>query len=595
VGKNDLVGEPPSVTVVIPNWNGAHHLRDCLNSLAQLDFPRDRLDVIVVDNGSTDESLELLRTSYPWVASVALGQNLGFAEASNRGAAQAGSECLAFLNNDTRVDPGWLTHLVSQYDPKNHYVCVAGAILNWDGDQIDFVDGWINFHASADQQYLGVSTDETLIVDGSDMPFACGASMLIERKVFLAVGGFDSRYFAFFEDVDLGWRLWLTGHKVRLSAQARSFHRGHGSASGLPLHQLVFLWERNPLLTLIKNVSDEHLAATLAAATLLLVHRAQIASGSARSAFVVGAEDRASDEVVSRTGLAGPHAVADLMEGLEDVLAERRRIQQMRRRSDEEIFELFQRPFAPVLRDAAYLEGSLRLRAALGLDKPFTRQRIVSVLVISPNESNRMRVLAQSASTFASVVFASPSPPARLPGVNISVTRGESHLAELLAQSDCVVIDAVAGAGEFVAQKSRGLVAVDLADVAGSKPNPGLLRRADLFFCRSEQARAGVIRDLESNSHGLATGEAARRVIVLPDEGEGQKRVLQAVIREPWRWQRDVGSPAGVAVPEDLQLLLRTWREHYMRIGRTRRVARAVWRRLPTQVQRAVFGVTRRF
>jgi GT2 family glycosyltransferase len=576
----------PSVSVVIPNWNGARHLRPCLDSLAQLDFPRERLEVVVVDNGSTDDSVRLLRDEYPWVKRVELDENVGFAEGSNRGAAASTGECLAFLNNDMRVDPHWLTNLLARYDPESRYVCVASVILNWEGDLIDFVDGWINFHGAADQEYRRVPLDEALIEDGRDLAFACGGAMLVEREVFQSLGGFDPRYFAFLEDVDLGWRLWLAGYKVRLAGQARSFHRGHATGSGVPPHQLFLLWERNTLLTLVKNVSDENLPGVLAAASLLIANRAGLRSESDRSAFGIGSADRAKDEVVSRTALAGLHAVGDLLEGLEDILEERQRIQQLRQRDDEEIFELFRRPFAPASRRPVYLEASLKLRAALGLDKLYSRQRITNVLVIAPDESPRLRSLAQNASSFASVIFASAKPPKRIPGVSISVIGDEKHLAELLAQSDCVVVDGPADAARFVAQESRGVVAVDLAAAKGSISGE-LLRRGDMFFCRSEHERDAVMETLRVKGEGSHNGDLAERVVVLPDDQDAQKAVLRTVMWEPWRWH----SAAKVEMPEDFQLLVQKWREHYRRTPLPIRTVRAVWRLLPTAVQRAIYRV----
>ena len=145
VSENTAVAEGPSVAIVIPNWNGVQHLPDCLDSVDSLEYPRDRYEVILVDNGSTDSSLELVEREYPWVRIVKRSENLGFAAASNAGASAATAECVAFLNNDMRVDSNWLTELVAAYDPQEGYVCVAGTILSWDGTRIDFVDGLINF------------------------------------------------------------------------------------------------------------------------------------------------------------------------------------------------------------------------------------------------------------------------------------------------------------------------------------------------------------------------------------------------------------------------------------------------------------------
>src|SRR2546423_10826122 len=269
-GQNVWVRVLPSVSIVIPNWNGAAHLPDCLDAVAELDYPAGLMEVIVVDNGSADDSRDLVEQGYPDVRLVALPRNEGFAAACNAGARESRSECLAFMNNDMRAEATWLRRLVEAYEPSEGYVCVAGVILNWDGSRLDFVEGTVNFHGLAWQEHFKKPVREELIHDGADLLFACGGSMLISREVYLDLGGFDAAYFAYYEDVDLGWRLWLAGYKVRLAGAARIFHRHHGSAAAMAKHVPAFLYERNALFTLFKNLSDENLPRVSAPSLLLL-------------------------------------------------------------------------------------------------------------------------------------------------------------------------------------------------------------------------------------------------------------------------------------------------------------------------------------
>ncbi len=362
---------------MIPNWNGAQHIPHCLASVGTLDYPSERLEVIVVDNGSTDESRALIDRSHPSVRLIVNTENLGFAAACNVGAEAAASDCVAFLNNDMRVDREWLRELVAGYDRTAGYVCVGGVILDWKGDHLDFGGGWVNFHGYAGQSHFGAPLDETRIEDGRDLPFACGGSMLVDRAVLLELGGFDPAYFAFFEDVDFGWRLWLSGYKVRLAGGARSFHRHHGTASAIPPHQRELLYERNALFTLIKNVSDDNLATLLAPALFLLLKRCQLGIESARTSFALGApENAARTETVAKAGLAPLHAVSDVLEGLPLLLERRREVQRMRKRDDEKFFALFGRPFAPVADDEGYLEASAALRGLFDLDELFSPRGI---------------------------------------------------------------------------------------------------------------------------------------------------------------------------------------------------------------------------
>src|SRR5262249_47280094 len=155
------------------------------------------------------------------------------------------SECLALLNTDMAVEPDWLTELVSAYVPDEGYRCVAGVILDWSGERLDFADGVVNYYGFGEQVGFDRPLPDVAIPAGRELLFACGGSMLVQREAYLAVGGFDPEYFAYFEDVDLGWRLWLAGHRVRLAARARVRHRHHGTSGGMPSYQRRLLYERN--------------------------------------------------------------------------------------------------------------------------------------------------------------------------------------------------------------------------------------------------------------------------------------------------------------------------------------------------------------
>jgi len=584
VSENTAVAEGPSVAIVIPNWNGVQHLPDCLDSVDSLEYPRDRYEVILVDNGSTDSSLELVEREYPWVRIVKRSENLGFAAASNAGASAATAECVAFLNNDMRVDSNWLTELVAAYDPQEGYVCVAGTILSWDGTRIDFVDGLINFHGAPSQEHVDLDLDEALIEDLRDLPFACGGAMLISREVFLDLGGFDPTFFAYCEDVDLGWRLWVTGYKVRLAARSRSFHRRHGTGSAIPLHQRQILYERNTLLSLMKNVGDENFAPLLSAALFLLIERAVVHSRSDRRAYDVGSSDSEEAEVISRSALAGLHGVSDVLGDLEEVLGKRRGIQQLRKRGDVEVFELFRRPFAPVYKDERYLQASVQLRGILGLDQLFRRRKATHVLVVGRTGTDRLRHFARGASAFTQVVLASSVRSPTLPGITVTPIRSEEYLARLLFESDLVIVDAGTDHGHVVAQQTLGLLVVDLADQAESV-DPGLLRRADVLVCRSEEERTrwSSLLAAEEEPPGAA---GAARLLVVPN-GDGRlPDPFRAMIEEPWQWQRHRPE---IVLPEDLRMLLAKWRARATtNHGAGKRLPRALWSRLPEPAQRVI-------
>jgi GT2 family glycosyltransferase len=508
------VRQLPSVTIVIPNWNGAEHLPDCLDSIRALDYPQDSLEVIVVDNASTDGSRSVAQSRLPGVRVVELPNNQGFGAACNAGVREARSECVAFMNNDMRADRAWLRHLVESYEPADGYVCVGGVILSWDGSRLDFVEGTINFHAFGWQEHFDKPAVEELIGDGGDLLFACGGSMLISRDVYLDLGGFDSAYFAYYEDVDLGWRLWLAGYRVRLAGGARVFHRHHGSAAALPRHLPSFLYERNALSTLIKNLSDENLARVLAPALLLIIEKAVIVGGLATGAGDVRNADLSEGGQLASAGLVPLYAVYDVLSELPELIERRRHVQRRRRRSDDEIFELFFRPFTPWMHDERYLEASILLRDVFALDRLFPHQRATRVLVVGDGAGERDQDIAGRVMSANSVT--------------LWPRDGHAPLRDLLAESDLVIASSSTSHADTIAAETRGLLVVD---VAGEE----LPRDSQLF------ARADVL-----------IGDA-------PDVTPIDQ--LSAIVRQPWRWRRTGSSVERIPIPEDLQWLLHVRRE----------------------------------
>jgi GT2 family glycosyltransferase len=342
--------ESPSVAVVVPNRNGVHHLAACLGSVSELRYDGE-VEVVVVDDASTDESRSVLAKEWPTVRVVANDENLGFAASANAGAEAATSSLVAFLNNDMRVEPTWLAELVRAYDPERGYRCVAATILDWSGERLDFGGGFVNFHGAAGQLLYGVPVGEVDLEDGRELPFACGGAMLVDRSRFLELGGLDPTFYALVEDVDYGWRSWLAGDRVRLAAGARCRHRHSATTSLLGRAELAFLSERNALRMLIKNLEDAHLAPVLAAAMLLLTERAALETGE--------------------TARAPLRAAAAVVAELDILLEQRVRVQRLRRRSDAEVFRVFGSPLIAVRGEDEYLEAAARVSRAFGLDRLF--------------------------------------------------------------------------------------------------------------------------------------------------------------------------------------------------------------------------------
>ncbi len=259
----------PDVSVVVPNWNGKHHLERCFASLEALSYGG-RVELILVDNGSRDGSIALMRRRHPRVRLIQNRVNEGFAAACNRGARAAEGAVVAFLNNDMRVEPGWLEGLIAAL--RDGARCAASLIMSWDGSRVNYAGGGMNFHGIGIQLGLG-DADAARHQRPGDTLFACGGAMAVERRLFLEAGGFDEDFFAYYEDVDFGWRLWVLGEKVAYAPASVAYHHHSATSARVDVHRIRLLQIRNPLCAIFKNYAAENLARALPAALLLTLRR----------------------------------------------------------------------------------------------------------------------------------------------------------------------------------------------------------------------------------------------------------------------------------------------------------------------------------
>lgn len=334
--------------VLVLNHNGAKLLGDCLASLENMDlwqtpgFPRDPelvCEVWVVDNGSRDDSLALVRQRFPWVRIFSLPENLGFSKAYNQAVRSLDTEWVVLLNNDTRVEPDWLKqlHACRLRHPKARVV--ASQILSWDGQKVDFVGGDTFFFGHAWQRHWGEPWHPNVALEKPEL-FGCAGSLLIHRETFLKLGGFDEEYFSFFEDVDLGWRCNLAGHQVWLCPQAKTYHRGHATWGEGYSPRKRLLLERNGLANVYKNWGEERMGVFFLAASALTFFRAWWAY--AEPPITVPPE-------LTADSLAHLFALKQVAQWLPHLLHCRAQVQALRRRRDEEILPLFGKLAAPPL------------------------------------------------------------------------------------------------------------------------------------------------------------------------------------------------------------------------------------------------------
>jgi len=243
----------PRVSILIVNWNGSRYLPTCLAALQQQTF-RD-FETILVDNGSSDGSLELLQQSYPWVTVIALATNTGFSGGNNEGLRHAAGDYIVVLNNDTEAAPDWLAELVAVADAHPDAGQVACRICSMDDhDRIDSLGHGVCPDGMTRGRYR---LQKWSAVRGGfrtvDEIFFGTACVSLYRRVALAqVGFYDDDMFAFAEDSDLGLRLRWGGWQAVIATEAVVYHKYSGTGGVFSPFKL-YLVERNHYWVAVKN------------------------------------------------------------------------------------------------------------------------------------------------------------------------------------------------------------------------------------------------------------------------------------------------------------------------------------------------------
>lgn len=238
------------MSVIIPNWNGADLLKICLASLKKQSFKD--FELIVVDNGSTDKSIELIRKDYPSAKIVTLDTNTGFAFAVNSGINHALSDYIVLINNDTKLDPNCLNVFYQTAQRKKDYSMFAAKMLNfYDPKKIDSAGTYITAVGHANGRGWQ-QADSKEYSKAEEIFLVSGGGALFKRQLFDVVGQFDSNYFAYFEDVDLCLRAQLQGFKAWYEPRAIIYHV-HKATSRRNQAFTEYLQFRNMTITILKD------------------------------------------------------------------------------------------------------------------------------------------------------------------------------------------------------------------------------------------------------------------------------------------------------------------------------------------------------
>lgn len=248
------------VAVIVLNWNGEKLLREFLPSVVRCTDP-ELGRVILVDNASTDYSVQIMHEEFPGVELVCFDVNYGFAGGYNKIIGQVGEEIVVLLNSDVEVTPGWLEPLVGILDRTPEVVAVQPKIrsfrnklqFEYAGACGGFIDR-LGFPFCRGRILNVTETDQGQYENEVEVFWCSGAALCIRREAYLQVGGLDERFFAHMEEIDLCWRIRNQGGVLKVCPSAVVYHLGGGS---LPMNhpQKLFLNYRNNLLMLYKNLT----------------------------------------------------------------------------------------------------------------------------------------------------------------------------------------------------------------------------------------------------------------------------------------------------------------------------------------------------
>ena len=244
------------IAIVILNHNGLKLLKTFLSNVI-LYSPE--ADVIIIDNGSTDNTVSWLKNNYSDLRLIELKKNYGYAEGYNRGLKGLNYEYYALLNNDLSVTKGWLTPLIEEFKTKNKVAIIQPHILNYDKNKFfDYAGAAGGFLDKYGYPFCRGRILKTLEKDNgqydktTEVFWASGACFLIRKNVFWELDGFDIDFFAHQEEIDLCWRALNQGYKVLAVGSSKVYHIGGGTLPPSP--KKIYLNHRNSLLMLNKNL-----------------------------------------------------------------------------------------------------------------------------------------------------------------------------------------------------------------------------------------------------------------------------------------------------------------------------------------------------
>ena len=252
------MSKQPKLAIVILNWNGKKYLEQFLPSVSETSYSN--LEIIVIDNGSSDDSVSFLEQNYPSIRIIRLASNTGFAKGYNEGLKQVEADYYVLLNSDVEVNAGWLQPMVLLLEDDKTIAACQPKLLSFANKKMfeyaGAAGGWIDKfgYPFAKGRIFDVCEEDHCQYDDVSLIFwVSGAAMFIRSSVFHEVSGFDEYFFAHQEEIDLCWRIQLAGYKLSSCPQSVVYHVGGGT---LPRGNTrkTYLNFRNNLIMLAKNL-----------------------------------------------------------------------------------------------------------------------------------------------------------------------------------------------------------------------------------------------------------------------------------------------------------------------------------------------------
>ncbi len=240
------------VTVVIPNYNGCHFLKPCMEALSRQTCRA--FETLVIDNASTDASVELLRRDYPWARVQVMEKNLGFSGGVNVGIRMSETPFVLLLNNDTEVDPRFIEEMLAAIKKSHRIFSVSSRMIQYhdrqrmdDAGDIYTLMGWAA-QRGVGQRLAGYERPAPVFT-------ACAGAAIYRKKVFEKIGYFDELHFAYLEDLDIGYRARLYGYTNTYAPKAVVYHVGSGTSGSKYNPFKVRLAARNSVYVNYKNMA----------------------------------------------------------------------------------------------------------------------------------------------------------------------------------------------------------------------------------------------------------------------------------------------------------------------------------------------------